>query len=251
LLAVLLAISLSTACAARSAARPQTRSVIFSQQAARTDWPGDSGASVVRVYFDRNGDLYPVGDSTLPDWATMREAIKKTREKEYSLWGYFQGSEPGRRAWDAVRTPSGLRPSGSGEAAWAFWQGTLRTAVVARINSLLRTEPGSTPRSLVVLVHGFNVPADAHEYQIEKARRAVLSNSVAQAAMGDPPVFLQVAWDGMEGDGVIPRTAWGRAQYTAPVIGLELRRLLAAVDSAAPVRVIAHSLGALVVGNAL
>ncbi|WP_373061912.1 hypothetical protein [Gemmatimonas sp.] len=104
---------------------------------------------------------------------------------------------------------------------------------------------------MVVLVHGFNVPADTYEFQIEKARRAVLSNSVARAAMGDPPVFLQVAWDGMEGDGGIPRTAWGRAQYTAPVIGLELRRLLAAVDSAAPVRVIAHSLGALVVGNAL
>jgi hypothetical protein len=64
------------------------------------------------------------------------------------------------------------------------------------------------------------------------------------------PVFLQVAWDGLRQTQLLPIAAWGGGQNNAPLVGIELRRLLAAVDSTAPVRVIAHSLGALVVANA-
>jgi hypothetical protein len=104
---------------------------------------------------------------------------------------------------------------------------------------------------LVVLVHGFNVKAEDHEDAFAATRHAVLRNGT----LAPNPVFLQVAWDGMSHRRTLasplPLAAWRYAQYNAPLVGLELRRLLTAVDTAVPVRVVSHSLGALVVGTAL
>jgi hypothetical protein len=92
----------------------KARNVVFGETAARTNWPADS-ATVVRVYYDRNGDMYPPGMPALQDEGGIR-----SRRGEVSLRAYFSRAGTGQTRGTrfalgaAPRQPVASMPSGRG-----------------------------------------------------------------------------------------------------------------------------------------
>lgn len=185
---------------------------------------------VVRLYLDHTGAIYPPGAVPIRDERLRSHGM---------LLKYFSESPAEWAALQAHTRTRGLRV----QTVWSQAQDSLRAGFVRGLNQLLLD---GGPHTLVVLVHGFNVRDAETTYQMvrETIRGRYFRNRRA--------VFLLVNWDGMwvdqsfRGAVHIPEI-WHDARYHAPLVGMELRRVLAAVDPQVPVRVISHSLGGSVV----
>lgn len=201
------------------------RHVTFGERSLRPDPSG-----VVRVYLDMYGAVYPGGESPqlrLPDEGLARAG---------SLKSYFAAE---RADWAHLRAGLGIGQDRY-ERQWERAQAALKARLTRRIADL--TADG---RTLVVLVHGFNVKTADDVFAA--VRDTVRRRYFREGRVG----FLEVHWDGMTGHPLCLSSVWERAQYNAPLVGLELRDLLAGVRHDVPVRILTHSLGAAVIATAL
>lgn len=175
-------------------------------------------APVVRAFFDRNGDLYPPGQTDRGYLGTPQHisVCEAWREVAHPVWG--QGP----------RT----------ETAFRATQASYRDALVTELLA------GTRPSTIVVLIHGFNTPDPVGT--LAEARTLLRSNGGLPADTR----FLEIAWDGLHGW----RLPWGKAQFNLPLVGAGLRRLLNELTSACPtcrLRVLTFSAGGPVAAHAL
>ncbi len=94
----------------------------------------------------------------------------------------------------------------------------------------------------MVLVHGFNNDKVEARDWYDSARALV-------NAKEPDAVFLDVHWDGLTAN--LPPGIWSSAQYNFPLVGLEFRRVLNALDPRIPVRVLTHSSGGPLIASTL
>lgn len=174
-------------------------------------WYGQDGfvkgkdAAVRRVFFDYQGSLYP-------DPAEVPIDDERFEAAGFSLRTYFDAGE-----YDADRISEGF---------------------ARRLEDLCGKD-----RTLVVLIHGFNI-------SYPEAYRTYLSarQQIVARFPGRKLAFLEVYWDGYYGS---PMAIWPLAQVSSKWAGLGLRNLLQRIDPAIPVRVVTHSRGASVICAAL
>jgi pimeloyl-ACP methyl ester carboxylesterase len=220
---------LAAAVAANPGAPLQAQTGFFHEPVTFVSRTADND-SVVRVYIDREGNLYPEAATAL-DSLGLKAAHARVFE-------YYRTR---RTAWADLLRTVGMAPAPFTAGAWEESQSALLRRLRERIVS--RVGRGRSP--VVVLVHGFNVPSASRTYN------AAMS-TIAPAAGGARPLYVHVHWDGDHASskvGVLQ--AWFQANRNAPLVGLELRRVLAGIPSEVPVRVITHSLGGSVIAAAL
>ncbi|VAW67116.1 hypothetical protein MNBD_GAMMA08-2358 [hydrothermal vent metagenome] len=97
---------------------------------------------------------------------------------------------------------------------------------------------------LFILIHGYNNSSDAIKDNYNDVRNALRKNDKYKDMKF---IFLDVYWDGFIQP--LPVNIWGPAQYTGPVVGIKLRKLLKEVKPARSVRILTHSSGAFVAGS--
>lgn len=113
------------------------------------------------------------------------------------------------------------------------------TAFAREIN---RATQGSGGRkTLVLLIHGTNAGVPAYDTMEQQLGREYFP-------AGDV-VFVEVYWPG--GQLFRDRHPWGFAQHNSYGVGLGVRRLLNAIDTDVPVRILTHSMGGGVAAGAL
>jgi hypothetical protein len=165
--------------------------------------------------------------------------------------------EPGKPYVEVVRAyldasgrfyPRGARRDAPGGDVVAHFEGVKpgesvappQQQAVAELKALLQhliaTHPGAP---LYVLIHGFNVADASSDFR--------LAETLIRARHDTPIIVLEVHWDG----GRFKRelwhaSQWSQAQVTAVQVGMGLRAIVSGLQSLASLRVLTHSLGALV-----
>lgn len=113
--------------------------------------------------------------------------------------------------------------------------------------SLVLREP-----HFVFLIHGFASEAESARAGYDAARNAAVAGFPPNQAR---PVFVEIHWDGrIEDGGSFALGQWGDAQFTAPLVGLKLRRILNGLRRAHPnalISMVTHSSGGIVVASLL
>jgi hypothetical protein len=209
-----------------------------------------TGGDIARLYFDRNGNLYPAAD------AFLAVDNKRLAKAGADLQDYYQ--LPAARKEQAAQrleyerlqahygvplTPSNPADTSVNYPAWRRLQEAMLTQFLARFNQHLRT---SRPEALVVLVHGFNNEVGATRWY-PALQREIRTNQFK----GRRVQFLEVYWDGRTASGAGLLRIWKQAQATMYPVGLGLRRVLASVDPATPLYLFGHSTGAPLLSVAL
>lgn len=193
---------------------------------------------VIRIYFDRVGDLYPGAELPVDD-VGLRQTSDQT------LLEYFSrpsrtctGGSPATELQRALCELQHIPGSAQRKVAWAGIQDQLFEEIAGR---MARAVPASSP--LVILIHGYRVGDAEKDYRKARAK-------VAQRVAGtERPVFLQVHWDGLTSP--TPAFAWSRAQANGFLVGFSLRRVLRNVPQSTSIRVMTHSSGAFVLSSAV
>jgi hypothetical protein len=204
------------------------RHVVFAQR----DWHDADASGAVHIYIDGWGSLYPgralqLQDSKLQTHGTLEQ--------------YFRRNPAD---WQLLATATGANAGTGVDRAWPQVQDTLRARLVRRIDRL--AQQGGRPRTVVFLVHGFRVPDAEPGFELMGQR--------IRAQFRDMPMLLvHVHWDGMFSPVLSTRIGdtWEGANYNAPLVGLQLRRIFEGLKDDLPIRVITHSLGGGVIAAAL
>lgn len=228
---------------------------------------------VVRLYVDMSGDIYPENARAWID----PTALKKTGSLYVALRRSLavNGQQCLLEASDSEHKPCAaaceIQPV-AGERCWArehsqfsrgrqHWLRYQDALWESKANEILRLahEDPAVARPVVILIHGFLVANAEDDYDKARTRicthlfqgRTLTSSPVAdvcdQLDAVSRPVFVQVNWDGMQGD---ETAAWAYAEYNAPLVGIALRRLVNRLGST-PVRILTHSTGAVVAASLL
>lgn len=211
------------------------------QRAGSTDPCPDHGSDALRLYYDRDGALYPQSVLDTP----LRDRSFSASDTSRLIRTYLDGDGREYDPWPAVRTELGLASDAPrDESEWRAIQGELVARAGRRIRE--RTLSGATPRTLVVLVHGFNNAGCEADGGYARIKQRLAEEGMAHA---ETAVYLQVYWDGLRQTIGLP--IWGSAQYNFPLVGLEFRRVLATVPNEVPIRIVTHSSGGPLVASAL
>lgn len=197
---------------------------------------------VVSIIYDRYGSLYPSPTVDVP--ASALRMVRTPSQQMFRLSAYFRDQHAqSTPVWQALLAEAPLSTPGAAasfDAAWRDVQASLRGQVVRRIERLALA--GGEPRPLVVLVHGFNNDKkEARDWY--DAARLLVERKEPDA------VYLDVHWDGLTAS--VPPGIWESAQYNFPLVGLEFRRVLNALDPRIPVRVLTHSSGGPLIASTL
>ncbi len=177
--------------------------------------------TVLRAYVDYLGDLYEPGKT--PEALTpCAKSTFETNEyrTESNICKYPLEDTPQRQAF---------------EEAWRNRQLELWAELARQVETVRKPK-----QSLLILIHGFNVPDALKDYD----QAAKLIADYSRTAKVEPPLVLEIHWDGRHGGQT--RRQWSQAQFTAPLVGLALRELFLHLPKEMPVRVLTHSLGGLV-----
>lgn len=199
--------------------------------------------TVTRVYFDRKGFIYPsamIDDAQLRQNDSRLELLYKNNNELYEriCSKYNAASYAGN--WDSVEA----------------YKDPLQTALVNNyIDMINRGAQGKIP---VFIIHGFNEhPSKPDSVKSCFAENRITAEKLRTLMPGKNFHFVEVYWDGMaaqNGAGVLKPfnsiKIWNNAQASATYAGLELRRILAKVNSP-DIYVITHSHGAGVITTAL
>lgn len=202
-----------------------------------------SSARIMRVHYDRNGDLYPgrVIDPPLADFQINLVGTGYTALQEAFDAAAFGDSV--REPWRALLARLNVTEPDR-KAAWERVQDSLVGRTGRQLQDLLAPVGGRRP-TLVVLVHGFNNLPHEAAVSYDSVRRAIAGRYVDCTST----VYLEVYWDGRKHWAGIP--SWGYAQDTFTLSGFAFRRVLAAVPEDVPIRILAHSSGAPLIASAL
>jgi hypothetical protein len=198
---------------------------------------------VLRVYFDRYGDVYPQKsiyihpDEFLP--GTPDDKLNHAR-----LESYFTGNIAYLK--EAV-TAYGLPLTDNSKADFDKLQLKIMDDYMLKLHQYRQQQ---TIKNLVVLIHGFNDPNPTGAYQ--ELRDFIRSEHFDEH---HEFVYLEIYWDGLTANGGSPGLAkiWGKAQFNSRYVCLGLRKLLNRMDipKTTPMTIITHSLGASVATGAL
>jgi hypothetical protein len=192
-------------------------------------------ARVQALYFDMYGDLYP-GPEVKVEAANLKDGE--------GLREFFARDHAGNGAtWRSLVAYAGLSPA---EAAAEFpvaWQ-SVQARLQARTKSRVRELASVEGRPVIMFVHGFNNVFKGARANYDSTRKLI------DARLGPANVrYLDVYWDGMNKAGV-PIGIWGEAQYNFPLIGVQMRPILAVLPSSTPLRILTHSTGGPLIATA-
>jgi hypothetical protein len=203
--------------------------------------PPDGGARLVRIYYDRDGDLYPQPLLGVPVPNSELDG-----RHQLKLQNHFELHRLNRQpsVWDAVIDSLRLPAAAPDSVLWTAIQDSLTARAVAAVRRA--TEEGERKRTLVVLIHGFNNVPESAESGYEAARRHL---DTAGYAPPSRTAYLEVYWDGLRNAVGLP--IWSRAQFNFPLVGVSFRRVVNGVPADVPVRVITHSSGGPLISNTL
>ncbi|HBM88875.1 MAG: hypothetical protein P1U69_06660 [Parvibaculaceae bacterium] len=214
------------------------------------DHVGHAPENVVRLYIDRQGSLYPqtgFSDSYAPfddvDGDTLRAVVHHVAasdvEREF-CGGLSADPDSDLRILCTEKAENT-------DKSWRQRQEVLWDRVGARIHKM--ASKGEEDRTLVFLIHGFNVANARQPYEI--------AEEFLSAAAGNDEnlLFVEIHWDGWTSP--LGLGVWGEAQTSGPLVGFEMRQLFSVIASAyeqeglspPKVRVLTHSSGAIVVGS--
>lgn len=199
---------------------------------------------VIKLYYDREGDLYPPEVHVSPHFFYLehenRSLHKRKRSPEYAtlesaLTRYDSFSNAQLREKYSLYGTDSVR-------LYLRLQKQLQNLALQQIEASM-TQLGN--RNLVLLIHGFNTAQpDADYYSL---RRTIMDR------FSQPPTFVEIYWDGLTDMGDNPLTAgiWGQAQTNSAKVGLGIRYLLSRISAKTNITIITHSLGASVATHAL
>lgn len=180
------------------------------------------------IYFDRYGDLYPgtavsFCRDSLQDGDGLRDFFARNSARSGSAW----------RQLIADTGLSSMEAQADFPIAWQAVQTRLKERAMERIRELGAVEG----RPVVMLVHGFNNEFESARSDYDSIR------TIVDSRLGRENVrYLDVYWDGMN-KAFIPIGIWGEAQYNFPLVGVQMRPILAALPPSTPLRILTHSTG--------
>ncbi len=206
--------------------------------------PRKEEPGVVKLYFDREGKLYPP-DVRINPYYFYLEHLNKKKLARYSNPEYAT-LETALTKYDsisreAIRQQFNLTGVDS-VRLFLRLQEAIRKNIIAEINQKISA---NNTNDLIVLIHGFNDPIpDAAYYSLRKNIEKYLRSK---------PVFIEVYWDGLTalGDNPLFSNIWGYAQSNSAKVGLGLRSLLNKINPNIRLTLLTHSLGASVATHAL
>ena len=190
------------------------------------------------ILFDRNGDLYPPASVKLDGEQVLfgrGDSIASLKEH------YREAAKENPDEWQALLTATGVKNSAEFDATWLKVQGSLRKETAGRLNRIVAD--GS---ALVLLIHGYNNTYEQAHWWYSLVEPDIRAKQPKVA-------IVRVYWDGLTDGGLRsnPANIWGDAQWNFPLVGVELRRLLADADGVSKLRVLTHSSGGPLIANAL
>ena len=178
---------------------------------------------VVRIYLDREGNVYPAKDYVD---STKFGSVSGKNPEYTNLKDYFLKYD--KAVYKQVLSDNNVTD-------FTALQDKLLNDCAVAVNKTLK--PG---QKLVVLIHGFNEYA-AHAFdslEIEINKHEGVQNIT----------YLEVYWDGLKAYREVPSDVfkiWFRANRTAPYAAMTLRKLFAKINNTS-LYIITHSLGACV-----
>jgi hypothetical protein len=205
----------------------------------RIDEPG-----VVKLYYDREGYLYPPEAHVTPHYFYLlhhRQVSRNQSNPEFATIEYaLRKNDSLNNVF--IHQRYNLALSDTTERFFLRLQRILRQQAIEKIRQAMSNMSAT---EVVFLIHGFNDPApDAYYFSL---RRSVNSFLVK------PPVYVEVFWDGLTdlGSGTATPFIWQKARLNSAKVGLGLRSLLRGIDSDTKITFLTHSLGASVATHAL
>ncbi|MES2621352.1 MAG: hypothetical protein V4615_10930 [Bacteroidota bacterium] len=202
--------------------------------------------NVVRVYFDKWGNLYPDPAIGIP-YKDFFDPYKTLNTFKHSadcgnLERFYLIQKD---QLDGLVKHYELQtiPANDTQKFYA-----VQSIIVKRyVDSLSRLLNAGGDKTLVVLIHGFNDPDPTGEFQQMRAKLKSLNIDKGQT------VYLEVYWDGLTANQGFPPASgiWGRAQRNSAYVSLGVRDILQRLPYDTKIRIITHSLGASVGTGAL
>jgi len=200
----------------------------------------DSQKNIVRSYQDYSGDFYPTSPTQLSvDYkdgkasCVHRDDRRRTQKCEAASGQFPEYKVCETKCGCSCDTQQDLIVEDLAEQL---------------IGALSSDTENLGQRTLVILIHGFNVTNAEGSY--------ALTRDVIQTHLRNKqqPVYWQVNWDGMSITLTRFLQAWSKAQGNGPLVGLKMRRVMDKVLTRfpnTPVRIITHSSGAFVAASLL
>jgi hypothetical protein len=199
---------------------------------------------VIKLYYDREGYLYPPEAHVTPHYFYLlhqRGATKSQDNPEFATIEYaLRKNDSLNNAY--IRQRYNVSEADTSERFFIRLQNVLRKNAVERVNEMLKKR---STNDLVILIHGFNDPdPDAYYFSLRRNINAYLQH---------PPAYIEVYWDGLtaQGSGTAAPFIWQRARLNSAKVGLGLRSLLEGVDKNVRLTFLTHSLGASVATHTL
>jgi hypothetical protein len=197
---------------------------------------------VLRIYFDKKGDLYPDLGNPIP----YNDFFDPTGTRDF----YDEHNGNGNLESYYCHFPDRLKELAQlyhvpeeKECSSTFMkiQEKINANYGYRLNYLLNQS-----KTLIVLIHGFNDPNPTGDFQ-------QLRSIIKKTCPTIEAVYLEVYWDGLTANQGSPQYAgiWARAQYNSGNVAIGLRMLLSQIRVNTHIRIITHSLGASVATGAL
>ena len=185
--------------------------------------------SVIRLYFDREGSLYP------------EKHLLKKNEMDKQNGFMIQYYDHRKDEFKQLLSENNLQTTGRFED-WFKLQHKLRSNAAEIIDSRLQLIGKET--TVVYLIHGFNVKAHDADFPFHEVENLISEQYLKCKKV----LFVEIRWDGRSG---LPQNIWTYAQANARFVGLALREIISQTSKDHPVRIFTHSLGAEVATTAL
>ena len=206
----------------------------------------DTG-NVVRIYFDKQGNLYPAKKLFIPykNFFDPHKGKKTISENPHSgnLEYFYTTNKQGLKELSSYYTLNGTAITSAKDSFYAVQQ-VIRKKIIEQLNSI---NSGEILKSIIVMIHGFNDNDPTGDYQL--MRDAIRNNGYEKGRF----IYLEVFWDGLttnQGNPVY-ENIWKRALQNSAYVSLGLRQILSHVDHSIQIRIITHSLGASIGTGAL
>lgn len=202
---------------------------------------------VLRIYFDKQGNLYPGTEDFIPakNFFDPVAAKKTFKEKPHTanLETYFTSHPVELKKLFLHYCPAAAVSPAARDSFYTV-QYFIRKNHVQELEKAFASQKEKT---LVLMIHGFNSPNPTGEYQM--LRNAIRKQGYDTGNF----VYLEVYWDGLTANQGNPvfEGIWKKALENSAYAALGLRRMLALLDPAVKIRIITHSLGASVGTGAL
>lgn len=199
----------------------------------------DTGA-VVRVYFDKQGNLYADKKLFIPykNFFDPKNGEKTIAEKKQngSLEAFYTIN---RNRLKELSSFYHLNGEGIASAKDSF--NAVQQLITKKVSdSLNKMSLGYDLKTLVVFIHGFNDTDPTGDYQL--AREAIRNGGYEKGRF----IYLEIYWDGLTTNQGNPiyENIWNRALQNSAYVSLGLRQILSRLDPSTRIRIITHSLGA-------